>query len=92
MNLQQKNKHLMARAGFGISLSQYRDPLSVHQAVHELFPDAPPQPLTITSDEEWAEMADMRTQRKDMTGQYRAEANGNHLPAGNKGPHTAVVR
>ena len=53
MDLQQKNKLLFARAGFGISVKDYQDPLPLEEAIKGLFPKSAPGPLEMVTDEEW---------------------------------------
>ena len=78
MDLQQKNKLLCARAGFGISLEDYRNPQTIEVVADKLFPKAPPGALEMVTDEDWAnnnpkamkEMADVTT-RKEMEKAFR---------------------
>jgi uncharacterized protein (DUF1800 family) len=55
MDLNEKNKLLYARAGFGISLADYAHPRPVANAVAALFPSAAPGTLEMISDEDWAQ-------------------------------------
>lgn len=55
MTLQEQNKLLYARAGFGISLEDYRQPRPIKDCVAGLFPPATPGRLEMISAEEWAE-------------------------------------
>jgi len=55
MDLQQKNKLLYARAGFGISTGDFANPRPVEKVVDSLFPKALPGPLEMITAEEWAE-------------------------------------
>ncbi len=73
MDLQQQNKLLYARAGFGISLGDYTNPQPVDQAVDRLFPKAVPGALEMITDQEWANNSpnalkemDDDTERKEM--------------------------
>ena len=73
MDLQQQNKLLYARAGFGISLGDYTNPQPVDQAVDRLFPKAVPGALEMITDQEWADNSpnalkemDDDTERKEM--------------------------
>jgi len=55
MDLQEQNRLLYARAGFGISLEDFKNPRPVKEVVESLFPTAVPGQLQLISDEEWAE-------------------------------------
>ncbi len=57
MDLQQKNKLLHARAGFGISLDDYHNPLPVEKAVERLFPKSSPGLLEMITEAEWADQS-----------------------------------
>ena len=54
MNLQQQNKLLYTRAGFGISINDYGHPRPVNEIIDALFPKNLPGNLEIVTDEEWA--------------------------------------
>jgi uncharacterized protein (DUF1800 family) len=54
INLQEQNKHLYARAGFGISPANYAAPRPIEEVVNSLFPDCVSDIELITADE-WAE-------------------------------------
>ncbi len=54
MDLQQQNKLLYARAGFGISLNNYSNPLPIDKAVDNLFPKVAPGALEMITEAEWA--------------------------------------
>jgi len=54
MDLQQQNRHLYSRAGFGISLTAFTTPLPVDQLAGSLFPSSSPEPLIVVSVAEWA--------------------------------------
>ena len=53
MDLLQKNKLLYSRAGFGISLAEYKKPKEINDAVESSFPNAVPTPLSVISPDEW---------------------------------------
>jgi uncharacterized protein (DUF1800 family) len=55
MDIQQQNKLLYARAGFGISLQDYANALPVEKAVGQLFPSVAPGDLEMVTDAEWLE-------------------------------------
>ncbi len=55
MDLQQQNKLLYSRAGFGISLEDYKHPQPINKAVDNLFPKATPGALEMITAEEWAQ-------------------------------------
>ena len=55
MDLQQKNKLLHSRAGFGISLKDYTHPLTLDEAVEQLFPKNVPGPLEMVTEDEWVQ-------------------------------------
>ena len=55
MDLQQQNRLLHSRAGFGISLQDYSHPLPISQAVEHLFPKAVPGALEMITAAEWAQ-------------------------------------
>ena len=55
MDLQEKNKLLYARAGFGISPGGLKAPKTVAEAVEGLFPKAVPGDLELVSADEWAQ-------------------------------------
>ncbi len=55
MDLQQQNKLLYARAGFGILINDYHNPLPVKEAVEKLFPKSLPGVLEMITDQEWAD-------------------------------------
>ena len=78
MDLQQQNKLLYARAGFGISLADYANPQPVKALVDSLFPKVAPGPLEIVTAEDWAEnnpkalkQIDDEQQRKEMKKAFR---------------------
>jgi uncharacterized protein (DUF1800 family) len=78
MDLQQKNKHLYLRAGFGISLPAFDRPVDTGVLLQGLFPKSAAANIEVVSAEEWAqynpkamkEMAD-ETARKDMKKAFR---------------------
>lgn len=55
MTLQEQNKLLYARAGFGINIADYRQPRPIKECVAGLFPPTAPGRLEMISEEEWAE-------------------------------------
>jgi uncharacterized protein (DUF1800 family) len=55
MDLRQQNKHLYARAGFGITLDDYLHPQPIDEAVEKLFSVKIPPGLSIISDQDWAD-------------------------------------
>jgi len=55
MDLQEQNKLLYARAGFGISPENFKDPKPIDEVVASLFPNAAPGRLELVTPEEWAE-------------------------------------
>ncbi len=78
MDLQQQNKLLYARAGFGMSLADYANPQPVKALVDSLFPKVAPGPLEIVTAEDWAEnnpkalkQIDDEQQRKEMKKAFR---------------------
>ena len=86
MDLQQQNKLLYARAGFGISLNDFSDPLPIDKVVDNLFPKAAPGALEMVTDEEWARNSpnalkamDDDAGRKEMKKEFRARTKDMNL-------------
>ena len=79
MDLQQKNKLLYARAGFGISIDDFEHPAPIDDVVERMFPKAAPGKLEMITDEEWAQnnstamkqIADEQ-ERKEKQKEFRA--------------------
>lgn len=55
MDVREQNKLLYARAGFGITLEDYKAPRPVREAVEGLFPKVEPGQLELITEAEWAE-------------------------------------
>ncbi len=53
MELGEKNKLLLARAGFGISVENFHNPKPIPRLVDDLFPATAPEKISIVTAEEW---------------------------------------
>jgi len=69
MELRDRNKLLYGRAGFGVSLGDDTQPRPIGDLVPGMFPGQQPDPLSVVTEAEWAEVMP----RKEMDPQARKE-------------------
>lgn len=55
MNIQEQNKLLYARAGFGIALDDFKNPKPISACVEGLFPKTKPGRLELITENEWSQ-------------------------------------
>lgn len=53
MELGEKNKLLLARAGFGISVENFHNPIPIPRLADDLFPATAPEKISVVTAEEW---------------------------------------